>query len=106
GWAGQRGGGEVWRGRGALHRKGPRPASWPPLHPTRAAGRKPPVNLVLVGEGEEELGSPHFKQVAHRPDIAAALKRCQGMMLPSAQQSLDGAVEFALGAKGVVEFEL
>src|SRR5262249_20336102 len=93
-------------GRGAVNQKGPQAAFLAALHAIRAAGRKPPVNLVLVGEGEEELGSPHFKQVAHRPDIAAALKRCQGMRLPSAQQSLDGAVEFGLGGKGIVEFEL
>ena len=30
------------------------------LHAFKGAGRKLPVNLVFVAEGEEEIGSPHF----------------------------------------------
>ena len=65
------------------------------------------MNLVLVAEGEEEIGSPHFKQVVTRPEIAAALKRCTGgVFMPSAAQDPDGGVTVSLGAKGVVELEL
>ena len=34
-----------------------------------------PVNLVMVAEGEEEIGSPHIKQLAHRPEVREALSK-------------------------------
>jgi acetylornithine deacetylase/succinyl-diaminopimelate desuccinylase-like protein len=78
------------------------------LHAFRAAGRKLPVNLVFVAESEEEIGSgsPHFPQIAHRPDVLAALHQCAGVYMPMPQQALDGNVTITLGAKGVVECEL
>src|SRR5260370_201352 len=72
--------GKVLMGRGAVNQKGPQAAFLAALHAIRGAGRKPPVNLVLVAEGEEEIGSPHFSQVGRRPEDAAALKRWQGML--------------------------
>jgi acetylornithine deacetylase/succinyl-diaminopimelate desuccinylase-like protein len=98
--------GKVVMGRGAVNQKGPEAAFLAALHAIRGAGRKVPVNLVLVAEGEEEIGSPHFKQVVTRPEIAAALKRCAGVFMPSASQDPDGSVLVSLGAKGVVELEL
>jgi acetylornithine deacetylase/succinyl-diaminopimelate desuccinylase-like protein len=65
-----------------------------------------PVNLVLVAEGEEEIGSPHFRQVVARPEVRDALKRTIGVFMPSAFQDPDGSVSILLGAKGVVECEL
>jgi acetylornithine deacetylase/succinyl-diaminopimelate desuccinylase-like protein len=59
-----------------------------------------------VAEGEEEIGSPHFPQVVRRPEVIAALKRCSGIFMPSAEQELDGTVTMTLGAKGVIELEL
>ena len=47
-------------GRGAINQKGPEATFLAALHALKAAGRKPPVNIVLVAEGEEEIGSPHF----------------------------------------------
>ncbi len=98
--------GKVVMGRGAVNQKGPEAAFLAALHAIRSAGRKPPVNLVFVGEGEEEIGSPHFSQVVHRPEVEAALKRTSGIFVPSAEQDLDGAVIMTLGAKGVIECEL
>src|SRR5512144_547014 len=68
--------GKVLMGRGAVNQKGPEAAFLAALHAIHGAGRKCPVNLVLVAEGEEEIGSPHFRQVVRRPEVAAALKRC------------------------------
>ena len=65
-----------------------------------------PVNLVLVAEGEEEIGSPHIGQLVHRPEVEAALRKTVGVFMPSATQDLDGIVTVSLGAKGVVELEL
>src|ERR1043166_6332226 len=45
--------GKVLIGRGATNQKGPESAMLAALHALRAAGKKPPVNLVLVCEGEE-----------------------------------------------------
>jgi acetylornithine deacetylase/succinyl-diaminopimelate desuccinylase-like protein len=98
--------GKVVVGRGAVNQKGPESAFLAALHAIRGAGKKPPVNFVLVAEGEEEIGSPHFAEVVRRPDVTAALARCTGVFMPSASQDPDGAVTVSLGAKGVVELEL
>src|SRR5882762_3292822 len=98
--------GKVLMGRGAVNQKGPEAAFLAALHAIRGAGKKVPVNLVLVAEGEEEIGSPHFRQVVARPEVGAALKRCSGVFMPSASQDPDGGVTLTLGAKGVVEMEL
>jgi len=93
-------------GRGAVNQKGPEAALLAALHAIRGAGRKMPVNLVLVAEGEEEIGSPHIGQLVHRPEVEAALRKCTGVFMPGASQDLDGIVTVSLGAKGVVELEL
>jgi acetylornithine deacetylase/succinyl-diaminopimelate desuccinylase-like protein len=98
--------GKVIVGRGAVNQKGPEASFIAALHAMRAAERKLPVNLVLVAEGEEEIGSPHFPQIVNRPEVMAALKPCVGIFMPSAEQELEGKVIMTLGAKGVVELEL
>jgi acetylornithine deacetylase/succinyl-diaminopimelate desuccinylase-like protein len=98
--------GKVMIGRGAANQKGPEATWLAALHALKAAGRKPPVNIVLVAEGEEEIGSPHFGQVVHRPEVLQALSKCHEVFMPMASQSPQGAVEVALGAKGLIEVEL
>jgi acetylornithine deacetylase/succinyl-diaminopimelate desuccinylase-like protein len=98
--------GKVIVGRGAVNQKGPESAFLAALHAIRGAGKKMPVNLVLVAEGEEEIGSPHIGQLVHRPEVEAALRKTIGVFMPSASQDLDGVVTVSLGAKGVVELEL
>lgn len=98
--------GKVMVGRGAVNQKGPEAAFLAALHAIRGAGKKMPVNLVLVAEGEEEIGSPHIAQLAHRPEVAEALRKTVGVFMPAASQDLDGIVTVSLGAKGVVELEL
>src|SRR5438132_1090970 len=98
--------GKVIMGRGAVNQKGPEATFLAALHAIRAAGRKPPLNFVLVAEGEEEIGSPHFPQIVRRPEVQAALRRTTGIFMPSAAQASDGQVTITLGAKGVIECEL
>ncbi|OYY79404.1 MAG: twin-arginine translocation pathway signal protein [Sphingomonas sp. 28-62-20] len=98
--------GKCVTGRGAVNQKGPEATFLAALHAFHAAGRKLPVNLVLVAEGEEEIASPHFHQIVQNPEVTAALKKCDGIFIPSASQSLNGAVEIELGAKGPLEFQL
>jgi acetylornithine deacetylase/succinyl-diaminopimelate desuccinylase-like protein len=98
--------GKVMIGRGAVNQKGPEAAFLAAMHAMRGAKRKMPVNLVMVAEGEEEIGSPHIGQIVHRPEIEKALSRCIGVFMPSAMQDPDGVITVSLGAKGVVELEL
>jgi acetylornithine deacetylase/succinyl-diaminopimelate desuccinylase-like protein len=98
--------GKVIVGRGAVNQKGPEATLLAAFHAIRGAGRKLPVNLVFVAEGEEEIASPHFPQIVRKPEVAAALKKCSGVFMPYASQGLDGEVTMFLGAKGVVELEL
>src|SRR5213594_1491859 len=98
--------GKALVGRGAVNQKGPESAFLAALHAIRGAGRKMPVNIVLVAEGEEEIGSPHFRQVVNHPEVAAALRKAVDVVMPGASQDPDGNVSVLLGAKGVVEVEL
>jgi acetylornithine deacetylase/succinyl-diaminopimelate desuccinylase-like protein len=93
-------------GRGAVNQKGPEATVLAALHAMRAAKVKLPVNLVLVAEGEEEIGSPHFHQIVQRPDIFAALKKAEGIFIPASWQDANGSVAVNLGSKGIVELEL
>jgi acetylornithine deacetylase/succinyl-diaminopimelate desuccinylase-like protein len=98
--------GKVVMGRGAVNQKGPQATFLAALHAIRGAGKKLPVNLVFVAEGEEEIGSPHFLQVVGKTEATAALKKCSGVFMPFASQGPGGDVTIYLGAKGVVELEL
>jgi acetylornithine deacetylase/succinyl-diaminopimelate desuccinylase-like protein len=98
--------GKVIVGRGAVNQKGPEAAFLAALHAIRGAGEKLPVNLVLVAEGEEEIGSTHIAELVRRPEVEAALRKCSGVFMPAASQDADGLVTVSLGAKGVVELEL
>jgi acetylornithine deacetylase/succinyl-diaminopimelate desuccinylase-like protein len=98
--------GKVVMGRGAVNQKGPEAAFLAALHAIRGAGKKMPVNLVMVAEGEEEIGSPHIPQLVRRPEVQGALSKCIGVFMPAAAQDLDGIVTVNLGSKGVIELEL
>lgn len=98
--------GQVLMGRGAVNQKGPEMAFLAALHAFKATGRKLPVNLVLVAEGEEEIASPNFPTIVSQPEVAAALRKTAGVFIPSASQSKQGVVGMTLGAKGAVEFQL
>ena len=74
--------GKVMMGRGAVNQKGPQAAFLAALHAIRGAGKKMPVNLVLVAEGEEEIGSPHIGQLVHRPEVEAALRKRSACSCP------------------------
>jgi acetylornithine deacetylase/succinyl-diaminopimelate desuccinylase-like protein len=98
--------GRVLVGRGAVNQKGPQAAFLAALHAFKASGRKLPVNLVLIAEGEEEIGSVHIRQLVETPRVQAALAKTVGVFMPSTTQGPDGVVTVSLGAKGVIELEL
>lgn len=93
-------------GRGVVNQKGPQMAFLAAIKAIRASGRKLPVNLVLVAEGEEEVASTHFDQVVAVPEVQAALAKTIGVFIPAANQGKDGSAGITLGAKGAVEFQL
>ena len=74
--------GKVLIGRGAMNQKGPEAMFLAALHAMRDAGRKPPVNIVLVAEGEEEIGSPHIESKPFTPPVLTALGKCSGKSGP------------------------
>lgn len=98
--------GKVIVGRGAANQKGPQIAFLTALEAFLKAGKKLPVNLVFVAEGEEEIGSPHIRQIVYQPQVQAALAKTIGVFMPMGLQNLDGGVTVNLGAKGVIEVEL
>src|ERR1700736_1368838 len=81
--------GTVCMGRGGVNQKGPENSLLSALLAFRAAGKKLPVNLILVCEGEEEIGSPHFAEIVRSPEVLAELKKCIGVFMPEAGQQRD-----------------
>ncbi|WP_369025106.1 M20/M25/M40 family metallo-hydrolase [Qipengyuania sp. RANM35] len=98
--------GKALVGRGAVNQKGPEMAFLAALKAIQASGRKLPVNLVLVAEGEEEVASTNFPQVVAAPQVREALSKTIGVFIPAAAQSKDGSANITLGAKGAIEFQL
>jgi acetylornithine deacetylase/succinyl-diaminopimelate desuccinylase-like protein len=98
--------GKMMVGRGAVNQKGPQIAFLAALHALKAAGRKLPVNIVLIAEGEEEIASPNFHQIVQDPEVLAALKRTVGVFIPFNGQDRQGTSGVNLGAKGAVELQL
>ncbi|MBX3562209.1 MAG: M20/M25/M40 family metallo-hydrolase [Sphingomonas sp.] len=98
--------GRAIRGRGAVNQKGPEGAFLAALHAFRAANKRLPVNLVLLAEGEEEIGSPNFHNVFQDAEVLRAFRRAEGVFIPFASQGPDGQVMITLGSKGIIELEL
>lgn len=98
--------GKAMMGRGAVNQKGPEMAFLSAVRAFKATGRKLPVNIVLVAEGEEEIASPNFHQVIANPEVLAAMRKAVGVFIPAAGQESNGATTLTLGAKGAVELQL
>jgi acetylornithine deacetylase/succinyl-diaminopimelate desuccinylase-like protein len=98
--------GKVIMGRGAVNQKGPEGAFLAALHAFKASGRKLPVNIALIAEGEEEIASPNFLNAIRDPEVLATMRKCVGVIIPTAGQSPNGNATITLGAKGAVEMEI
>lgn len=96
--------GKVLMARGATNQKGPERAFLNALEAIIATRGKLPVNLMVVAEGEEELGSPHYPQVIDK--YAERLERASGVFFPFNSQGPEGDVSMSLGVKGLVYLEL
>jgi acetylornithine deacetylase/succinyl-diaminopimelate desuccinylase-like protein len=96
--------GRILRARGATNQKGPERAFLNALEAILATAGKPPVNLLVVAEGEEELGSPHYPEIVARYE--ERLRRASGVFFPMNSQDATGEVSMTLGVKGILSFEL
>jgi acetylornithine deacetylase/succinyl-diaminopimelate desuccinylase-like protein len=94
----------VLMARGAINSKGPQRAFLNAIESILATHDRLPVNIVFTCEGEEELGSPHFREVLE--PYAEQLRRAAGSYYPSAGQDRKGDVQMSLGNKGIVYLEL
>jgi acetylornithine deacetylase/succinyl-diaminopimelate desuccinylase-like protein len=95
--------GTVLMARGAVNQKGPERAFLNALAAILAVEGRLPVNLFVVAEGEEELGSPHFPQVV--APYSERLRTAAGAFFPSPAQNLRGAATGYLGVKGLAYWE-
>lgn len=96
--------GRVLMARAATNQKGPQRALLNAMSSIRAVTGTLPVNVMVIAEGEEELGSPHFPQIVAK--YAERLRRAAGVFFPSMGQTRTGDVGMRLGVKGIVYFEL
>ena len=96
--------GKVLMARGATNQKGPERAFLNALEAIIRTEGTLPVNVMIVAEGEEELGSVHLAEIIARYEDR--LKRAAGVVFPFNSQGPDGAVNMFLGVKGVISFEL
>jgi acetylornithine deacetylase/succinyl-diaminopimelate desuccinylase-like protein len=96
--------GTVLMARGATNQKGPQRAFLNAVASTIATTGTLPVNLMILAEGEEELGSPHYPELIER--YAGRLRTAKGVVFPVNGQNRAGKVGVRLGVKGIVYFEL
>jgi acetylornithine deacetylase/succinyl-diaminopimelate desuccinylase-like protein len=96
--------GTVLMARGATNQKGPERAFLNAVSAIIEVHGTLPVNLMVVAEGEEELGSPHFGQVLE--PYLDRLRTADGAYFPMNLQNVDGSADLNLGVKGILYFEL
>jgi acetylornithine deacetylase/succinyl-diaminopimelate desuccinylase-like protein len=97
--------GRVLMARGATNQKGPQRIFLNALQAIIATEKKLPVNIMLLAEGEEELGSPHYPDLIAK--YADRLKQANGgVVFPMMSQAPSGGVQMTLGVKGNIYFEL
>ncbi len=96
--------GTVLMARGATNQKGPQRAFLNALEAIIAEQGTLPVNLYVVAEGEEELGSPNFGAILE--PYLPRLRKADGAFFPMNLQNASGAAELNLGVKGILYFEL
>ncbi len=91
---------QVLVGRGAHGTKGPYVALLNAVEALIAAEGTLPVNLLVLLEGAELVGSPHYRQMfaSYRDQLAHA----DACLWPSASQDPAGRVHIGMGSKGMI----
>ncbi|MBA3341715.1 MAG: M20/M25/M40 family metallo-hydrolase [Gemmatimonadaceae bacterium] len=96
--------GKVLMARGAINQKGPERAFLNAIESIIATKGKLPVNLMVVAEGEEELGSLHYPEIIDKYE--SRLRQASGVFFPFLSQGASADVTMFLGVKGIVYFEV
>lgn len=96
--------GKVLMARGAVNQKGPQRAFLNAVEAIIATRGKLPVNLMILAENEEELGSPNYPELVDK--YKHRLQTVHGVIFPYASQSPSGDITVTLGVKGVLYIEL
>jgi acetylornithine deacetylase/succinyl-diaminopimelate desuccinylase-like protein len=96
--------GTVLMARGATNQKGPQRAFLNAVDAILRVHGTLPVNLMVVAEGEEELGSPHFHQVLE--PYLDRLRTADAAFFPMNLQNVEGRAALNLGVKGILYFEI
>jgi len=89
--------------RGACDPKGPLIGTLRALETTRRVTGRLPVNLILLIEGDEQLGSPTLGKVLD--ERRRTLQRAQGVLHPKFCQGPGGDPVLPLGVKGMLLLE-
>ncbi len=63
-----------------------------------------PISLILVFDGEEEIGSPTFREFLNQN--RTKLKQCIDCYYPSAKQNLDKTPVIKMGYKGIISLSI
>jgi acetylornithine deacetylase/succinyl-diaminopimelate desuccinylase-like protein len=90
--------------RGAINTKGPTMTFLNAIDSIQNTEGELPFNLLLVAEGEEELGSPHLPDFVK--EYNSELKTADACIFPFYLQDTKGNVKLWLGVKGIIYFEL
>lgn len=97
--------GKALMARGATNQKGPERALLNAIESILAVEGTLPVNLMVLAEGEEELGSPHYPELVDR--FEDRLKTADGAFFPfNSQSPRGGDMSMSLGVKGILYFEM
>jgi len=96
--------GRVMMARGATNQKGPERAFLNAIESIIKVTGSLPVNLMVLAEGEEELGSPHYTELVDA--FASRLADADGVLFPFNSQNLNGGLSVLLGVKGIAYWEL
>jgi acetylornithine deacetylase/succinyl-diaminopimelate desuccinylase-like protein len=96
--------GQVMMARGATNQKGPERAFLNAIDSIIKVTGTLPVNLMILAEGEEELGSPNYPELVDA--FEARLQTADGALFPFNSQGLDGNLSVLLGVKGILYWEL
>lgn len=96
--------GLVLMARGATNQKGPERAFLNALESILAVHGTLPVNIMVLAEGEEELGSMNYPYLVSQ--FEERLGQADAAFFPMNVQDGDGLYHLNLGVKGILYFEL
>lgn len=96
--------GIVLMARGATNQKGPERAFLNALESILAVHGTLPVNIMVLAEGEEELGSMNYPYLVSQ--FEERLRQADAAFFPMNVQDGDGLYHLNLGVKGILYFEL